>query len=164
MSDTLTRPGARELTAAIDRIASVVQTNPAMLGLPPKIAMDFARRCDMISDQVEKTAVSNFPVTAAEGVSDPDPDPDSDDQNKPEHFEDGSKKATSEDGSIGALNGGWEPGQIADQESGPFEGDADEPYMATFDEEEYHQLGDKVESGAIHQVDKFAGFSLTRKS
>jgi len=58
---TLTRHGARNLTAAIDRIASAVQDNPTMLGIDPKIAKDFAYRCDLISDAVETKAVSNFP-------------------------------------------------------------------------------------------------------
>ena len=58
---TLTRHGARNLTAAIDRIASAVQDNPSMLGIDPKIAKDFAYRCDLISDAVETRAVTNFP-------------------------------------------------------------------------------------------------------
>ena len=62
----LTRHGARNLTAAIDRIASAVQDNPALLGIDPKIAKDFAYRCDLISDAIETTAVANFPKAAAE--------------------------------------------------------------------------------------------------
>ena len=62
----LTRRGARNLTATIDRIASAVQENAAMLGIDPKIARDFAYRCDLISDAVETTAVANFPRRASE--------------------------------------------------------------------------------------------------
>lgn len=62
----LTRKGARNLTASIDRIASAVQENAALLGIDPKIANDFAYRCDLISDAVETTAVANFPKQADE--------------------------------------------------------------------------------------------------
>ena len=58
---TLTRHGARNLTVAIDRIASAVQDNPSVLGIDPKIAKDFAYRCDLISDAIETRAVTNFP-------------------------------------------------------------------------------------------------------
>jgi len=60
----LTRKGARNLTASIDRIASTIQENAALLGIDAKIANDFAYRCDLISDAVETTAVTNFPKAA----------------------------------------------------------------------------------------------------
>lgn len=60
----LTRNDAREITASIDRIANVVQRNPDVLGIDPKIASDFAYRCDLISDAIERTAISNFPKKA----------------------------------------------------------------------------------------------------
>ena len=62
----LTRRGARNLTATIDRIASAVQDNPALLGIDPKIAKDFAFRCDLISDAIETTAVANYPKAASD--------------------------------------------------------------------------------------------------
>ncbi len=62
----LTRAGARDLTAAIDRVASAVQENSELLGVDPRIAKDFAYRCDLISDAVETTAVNNFPKAASE--------------------------------------------------------------------------------------------------
>jgi hypothetical protein len=61
MSAKLTRQGARNLTASIDRIASAIQENADILGVDPRIAKDFAYRCDMISDAVESRAVHNFP-------------------------------------------------------------------------------------------------------
>ena len=66
----LTRRGARNLTATLDRIASAVQENPALLGIDPKIAKDFAYRCDLISDAVETTAVTNFPKAASDFPAD----------------------------------------------------------------------------------------------
>ena len=73
----LTREGARNLTSTIDRVASAVQENAALLGIDPKIAMDFAHRCDMISDAVETQAVTNFPKNAdvAEEIGEVEPGP-----------------------------------------------------------------------------------------
>lgn len=73
----LTREGARNLTSTIDRVASAVQENAALLGIDPKIAMDFAYRCDMISDAVETQAVANFPKNAdvAEEIGEVEPGP-----------------------------------------------------------------------------------------
>ena len=66
MADNLTRHGARTLTESLDRIATAVQHNAAVLGLPGNNAQDFAYRCDLISDAVEKTAASNFPSKEAD--------------------------------------------------------------------------------------------------
>jgi hypothetical protein len=57
----LTRKGARRLTSSIDNIASVIEENCHILGINPKIAKDFAYRCDIVSDAVETKAVSNYP-------------------------------------------------------------------------------------------------------
>lgn len=64
----LTRGGASHLTAALDKIASTVQNNAAVLGIDAKIAHDFAYRCDLISDAVETTATINFPKQAEAAV------------------------------------------------------------------------------------------------
>ncbi len=64
MADNLTRHGARTLTESLDRIATAVQHNAAVLGLPGNIAQDFAYRCDLISDAVESTAIANYPKAA----------------------------------------------------------------------------------------------------
>ena len=71
MANKLTREGARNLTATIDRVASAVQENAALLGIDSKIAKDFAYRCDLISDAVETTAVNNFPKQADENSAVP---------------------------------------------------------------------------------------------
>jgi hypothetical protein len=57
MSDELTRKGARNLTEVLDKVASTLQSSHESLGVPEKIALDFAYRCDLISDAVEKKAV-----------------------------------------------------------------------------------------------------------
>ena len=65
MSDELTRKGARNLTEALDKVASTLQNAHGALGIPEKIALDFAYRCDLISDAVEKKAVENTKVAEA---------------------------------------------------------------------------------------------------
>lgn len=62
----LTRQGARRLTSMLDRLASVIQENPDILGVNSKIAQDFAYRCDLLSDAIETRAVQNFPRQASE--------------------------------------------------------------------------------------------------
>lgn len=56
MSDKLSRQGALRLTADIDRIASVLSENALALGIPQNVALDFAKRADLLSDVIEKTA------------------------------------------------------------------------------------------------------------
>lgn len=133
MSKKLTRNGAREVTATFDRMASLVQEQCALLGVEPRIAKDFAYRCDLMSDAVETTASRNFPITAAneEGLSLP--------------------------------NDGWDADQIADKTPGPEQSESDEPYMATFNEVEHHELGDKEESGGLGKAaadENTHGFNL----
>jgi hypothetical protein len=110
MADMLTRQGARNLTRVMDRVASVFEKHHASLGVDPKVAEDYAKRTDLLTDAVELTAATNYPmgtepVTAAEvhktPAADADPEvpkptaesagdtddaPDSDDQNKPETY------------------------------------------------------------------------------
>jgi hypothetical protein len=67
-NEQLSRRGARDLTETIDRVATCIQASHTILGIDPKIASDFAYRCDLISDAVETTAVVNDPLEkAAEG-------------------------------------------------------------------------------------------------
>ena len=58
MSFNLDRASARQLTETIDKVASTLQNNFESLGLPQKVALDFAYRCDLISDAVEKKAIN----------------------------------------------------------------------------------------------------------
>lgn len=62
MSDTLTRQGARNLTRTLDRVAEIVQNRYTLLGLPGDVALDFAKRADLISDAVELTASALNPL------------------------------------------------------------------------------------------------------
>jgi hypothetical protein len=124
----LTRRGARNVTATLDRLASLIQENPQVLGIDARIARDFAHRCDLLSDAIELTASANFPRQAADN-------------------EEGMSVKTE----------GWDADQIADEESGPLEHEADETeYMATFTESEHRDLGDAVEGGGLENGIKAA--------
>jgi preprotein translocase subunit YajC len=156
----LTRRGARNFTATLDNVASLVQDQFAVLGIDPKIANDFALRCDMISDCVERTAASNFPRNAADSDAaalKEDADPKSDDQNTKLNATDGPKMAGSNEEGLSVKTEGWDADQIADEESGPLEHEADETeYMATFTESEYHELGGRQEGGTLENGVKSA--------
>ena len=178
MPELLTRKGARNLTEAIDRIASTVQLHAAELGLDPRIAFDYAKRSDMISDAVESTAATNFPIQAGDGgdkepadakaLAD-DADPKSDDQNTKPNATSGDKMAAPEFAQPpkdetglsvepgGASGPGWDPNAIADDRGGPYKQEGDEPYMSgEFAQKQFHELRDKQEAGLIPGVDKFS--------
>lgn len=53
---TMTKQGARQVTETLDRIANLFQTEANTLGVNPRIANDFALRCDMLADHIEKRA------------------------------------------------------------------------------------------------------------
>lgn len=52
----LTKMGAQAVTADLDRLANLFQSDYEVLGVPAKIAKDFAYRLDLLSDAIEKNA------------------------------------------------------------------------------------------------------------
>lgn len=52
----MTQKGARSVSNTLDRVASLFQKEHATLGIPERIANDFAHRCDLLSDEIEKRA------------------------------------------------------------------------------------------------------------
>lgn len=52
----MTKKGARSVTTALDQIASLFQNDYEVLGVPQHIANDFAMKCDLLSDRVERVA------------------------------------------------------------------------------------------------------------
>jgi len=123
----LTRQGARNLTATLDRVATVIQNNPGLLGVDSKIAVDFARRCDLLSDAIETTAVINFPKAAAIDETGTSVEP-------------------------GPGNNGFDANEIGDEVPGPLEiiTPPSEPWMSGhFTQQKYVQLGEKQQSGEL---------------
>ena len=136
----LTRRGARNLTATLDRVATVIQNNPSILGIDRKIALDFARRCDLLSDAIETTAVLNYPKNAAIDETGTSVEPDGE---------------------------GFDANEIGDEVPGPLETitPPEEPWMSgRFTQEKYVRLRDKEVSGELASgaaaAAKFAGFNL----
>lgn len=65
--------GARRVTATLDTMASLFQYHAASLGIPPKIAMDFAHRCDLLSDNIDKRRTAGYFDPSSIGVEQPGP-------------------------------------------------------------------------------------------
>ena len=53
---SITKQAAKAITADLDRLAQLFEKNHNTLGVPTKVAVDFAYRCDLLSDFVEKNA------------------------------------------------------------------------------------------------------------
>ena len=149
----LTRQGARNLTAALDNIAQVVQHRAALLGLDKRTATDFAYRCDLLSDAIERTASANFPLKNAADAHGTGND---DEGMSVEHGE-----------------GGFDPNLIGDEVPGPLEiiEPPSEPWMDEhFTQEKYHVLGELQQAGELGPVHlaslltKAAGILLAQQS
>lgn len=150
----LTRQGARNLTAALDNIAQVVQQRAALLGLDTRTATDFAYRCDLLSDAIERTASANFPLSR--------------------QATDAYGKGSDDEGmSVEHGEGGFDPNLIGDEVPGPLEiiEPPSEPWMdGHFTQEEYHVLGELQEAGELGPVHlaslltKAAGIILAQES
>jgi chemotaxis protein histidine kinase CheA len=129
----LTRQGARNLTAALDRIAQTLQSRHDLLGVEKKIATDFAYRCDLLSDAIERTAVSNFPISR-----------------------EAAEKGVDDEGlSVDHGESGFDANLIGDAVPGPLEiiTPPDEKWMnGHFTQENFHELGELQEAGELGPV------------
>ncbi len=54
------KAGARRITANLDALASLFQNHHASLGIPSKVAMDFAYRCDLLSDSIDRRKQAGY--------------------------------------------------------------------------------------------------------
>ncbi len=120
----LTKRGAREVTDVLDRVANLFQTEAATLGVDSNIATDFAYRCDLLADHVEKHA----------GV------------------EQGQDRTAAD--ALGLdLNSGsnYDPSDIGREVGGPLEQlEKDEPYMnGQFTQKENREVRDVQEAGKL---------------
>lgn len=150
----LTRQGARNLTAALDSIAQVVQHRAALLGLDKRTATDFAYRCDLLSDAIERTASANQPLSRQAANS--------------------YGKGNDDEGmSVEHGEGGFDPNLIGDEVPGPLEiiEPPSEAWMdGHFTQEKYHVLGELQEAGELGPVHlaslltKAAGILLAQQS
>lgn len=54
------KAGARRITANLDALASLFQNHHRSLGIPQKVAMDFAYRCDLLSDSIDRRKQAGY--------------------------------------------------------------------------------------------------------
>jgi hypothetical protein len=123
MASKLTRRGAANVTTDLDKIANLFQNRAAALGVPDRIATDFAYRCDLLSDHIEKYARRTAAVDETDGSVEPGP-----------------------------ANQGFDANEIGDLKAGPLEviTPPDEPWMAgEFTQEEFVSLREKQQSGEL---------------
>ena len=67
------KAGARRVTANLDVLASLFQNHHASLGIPQKVAMDFAYRCDLLSDSIDRRKQAGYFNPAEIGVEESGP-------------------------------------------------------------------------------------------
>lgn len=139
----LTRRGAANVTTDLDKIANLFQNRAAALGVPDKIAHDFAYRCDLLSDHIEKFASR---LAAEEG----------DEEAEDEAPATAGKKAAVDEMGTSVEpdpdNQGFDANAIGDEVAGPLEiiTPPDEPWMNThFTQEKYVALTQKQQSGEL---------------
>jgi len=101
--------GARRVTANLDNLATLFQSYGASLGVPSRVAADFAYRCDLLSDAIERhvgaSKQARFnPAEIGEEVPGPLEMLDSDESWMDGHFTQGK---------FNALEGKQESGELA---------------------------------------------------
>lgn len=119
----LTKKGALAVIADQDRLANLYQHDWKTLGIPKRIAMDFAMRCDMLSDELEKqTGIERQALT--EG-----PKPKTDYPQTGQTFD---------------------AEEIGKETAGPEEQEPDEPYMrGEFSQQRFRELRERQEDGDL---------------
>jgi hypothetical protein len=119
----LTKKGAKAVTSRLDQIANDIQKHHVNWGVPEKLAADFAYRCDLLSDYLEKQAGitrEKQALTEYDPVDEP--------------------KAI----------GGEDPEQIGEEHGGPLRQDTDEAFMRQeFTQQENRELRERQEDGDL---------------
>lgn len=116
----LTIKGAKQVTADLDRLANLFQTQHTTLGIAPNIAQDMALRCDMLSDHIE-----SFAGISRSAQMDP------------------ASNYTEEEVAPNAFD----PAEIGEESSQAFLRNEDEPYMDAFKQDEFDQLREVQQDG-----------------
>ena len=142
MPKQLSKFGALQVSHDMDRLAALYQEEAEAIGVSSKIANDFALRCDILSDHLEKRA----------GIE-------RDDNNAlkdPELAKYASHLSTSKTAAmdpkenytvdqVGAND--FNPAEIGEEQSGALLRNEDEPYMDVFKQDEFDQLREVQQDG-----------------
>jgi len=122
----LSKKDAKTIITVMDRLANTVQKKHSELGIPEKIAEDFAYRCDLLADTLEKNA----------GI---------DNELK--------KQALTELDVVDETKfgpGNYNPDDINREVKGPYVQDADETYMSdNFTAQEARELRERQQGGEV---------------
>ena len=135
---TLNRRGAANITSDLDKIATLFQQHATELGIPEKIATDFAYRCDLLADHIDKLAGE-----------------DKEDEAEGDEAAPADKKAADETGlsvEPAPANQGFDANDIGDEKAGPLEiiTPPVEPWMdGHFTQGKFQALREKQESGEL---------------
>lgn len=140
MTDQLTKQGALQVSADLDRLATLFQSETEILGINEKIADDFAKRCDILSDHIEKRAG----VERADDGTLKDPE-------LAKYASSLAKKAEMDPKSNYTLEdvkqNEFNPAEIGEEQSGALMRNQDEPYMDVFKQDEFDQLREVQQNG-----------------
>lgn len=140
MPNQISKQGALQVSTDLDRLANLFQTEHKTLGLSEKVAKDFALRCDILSDHIEKKA----------GVE-RDGDGDITDPELAKYASALSKRAQmdpKENFTMDPVQSHeFDPSEIAREQSGAPLRNSDEPYMDMFKQDEFDQLRQVQQEG-----------------
>jgi hypothetical protein len=140
MSTKLTKQGALQVSSDLDRLATLFQSEAAALGVSDKIATDFARRCDILSDHLEKRAGVE---RGADGeLKDPELAKYASALQKRAEM-DPKQNYTMED----VKPGEFDPAEIGMEQPDALLRNSDEPYMDAFQQDEFDQLRQVQQDG-----------------
>jgi hypothetical protein len=140
MSNQLSKQGALQVTRDLDRIATLFEAEFQALGVSEKIAHDFATRCDLLSQEVEKTAG----IERTEGGEFKDPEIAKLATAIEKKAQMDPKSNYTED-QLGAKD--FNPAEIGEEQSGALLRNQDEPYMDVFKQDEFDQLRQVQQDG-----------------
>jgi len=140
MPKNLSKQGALQVTHDLDRLATLFQSEHEMLGVKASIAQDFATKCDILSDHLEKKA--GIERDADSNIKDPA---------LAKYASNLSKKAEMDpkQNYTEEKVQGWEfdPADIGEEQADAYLRNADEPYMDVFKQDEFDQLRQVQQDG-----------------
>jgi hypothetical protein len=140
MPKQLTKFGALQVSHDLDRLAALYQEEAEAIGVSTKIANDFALRCDILSDHIEKRA--RIARDAEGALQDPD---------LLRYAAALTKRAEmdpKENYTVDQLGANdFNPAEIGEEQSGALLRNQDEPYMDVFKQDEFDQLRQVQQDG-----------------
>lgn len=71
MGKTMTKKGAIQVTSALDNLAQLFEDQHVAMGVPARVAKEFALRCDLLADFIEKKAGLKKALTGDDPVKEP---------------------------------------------------------------------------------------------